>query len=71
MKALEGAQPFPNFLVYGEKVFSQGQVSLVKSPIWSKIELIRGVLVVLVNSKNEEDPIKKEYFRVVTTFLQL
>ena len=34
--------------------------------IWLKFELIQDVMVILVSSKNEEDPIKIEGARVAT-----
>ena len=36
------------------------------SRIWLKFELIQDVMVILVSSKNEEDPIKIEGARVAT-----
>ena len=41
------------------------------SGIWPKFELIQAVMHVLVTSMNEEDSIKKEGARAVTTFLPL
>ena len=46
---------------------SQGQITAVQGRIWLKLELIQDVMVILVNSKNEEDPIKMEGARVATT----
>ena len=37
--------------------------------MWPKIKLIQAFIVVLVTCKNEEDPIKNEGVRVVTTML--
>ena len=39
--------------------------------IWRKFELIQAVMHALVTCKNEEDPIKNEGARVVTTFIPL
>ena len=41
--------------------------STVQGLIWSNIEPIRDFMVVFVTCKNEEDPIKNEGARVVTT----
>ena len=47
---------------------TQGQITLQsEGRIWSKFELIRDVIDVLVTSKNEEDPNKNEGARVATT----
>ena len=35
--------------------------------IWFNFELIQGLMVVLVTTKNDEDPIKNEGIRVLTT----
>ena len=41
--------------------------STVRGRIWSKFELIRDVINVLVTFKNKEDPFKNEGARVATT----
>ena len=41
--------------------------SAVICPIWLNFELLRDTMVVLVTCKNEEDPIKNEGARVLTT----
>ena len=46
---------------------TQGQITAVRGRIWSKFELIRDVMDVLVTSKNKEDPNKNEGARVATT----
>ena len=46
---------------------SRADNSAVRGRIWSKFDLIREVTNVLVNSKNKEDPNKKEGARVATT----
>ena len=48
---------------------AQGQLanSAVLGPIWPNFELVRDVMDVLVTCKYEEDPIKNEGARVVTT----
>ena len=38
--------------------FSRAANSAVQGPIWLKFKLIQDVMVILVSSKNEEDPIK-------------
>ena len=51
---------------------SQGQVtpqSLIEIKL--KFELIQAFMIVLVTCKNDEDPIKNEGDRVLTTFLPL
>ena len=39
----------------------------VRGPIWSKFELVRDIVVILVTCKNEEDPLKNKDARVATT----
>ena len=46
---------------------SRADNSAVRGPIWSKFELIRDVIDVLVTCKNEEDPLKNKDARVATT----
>ena len=46
---------------------SRAANSAVLGPIWPNFELARDVMVVLVTSKNEEDLIKHEGTRVLTT----
>ena len=50
---------------------SRAANSAVHGPIWPNFELVRDVMVVLVTCKYEEDPIKNEGARVVTTFSPL
>ena len=46
----------------------QGQLTPQSlSNSWAKFELIQAFLVVLITCKNEEDPIKNESARVVTS----
>ena len=45
---------------------SRAANSAVQGRIWLKFELIQDVMVILVSSKNEEDPIKIEGARVAT-----
>ena len=45
--------------------------SEVLGPIWPNFELFRDVMDVLVTCKYEEDPIKNEGARVVTSFFPL
>ena len=40
--------------------------SAVRILIWSKFELIRAFIVILVTYKNQDDPIKNEETRVLT-----
>ena len=46
---------------------AQGQLTAVCGSIWPNVILIQAFMVVLVTCKNEEDPIKNEGARVVTT----
>ena len=45
--------------------------SVVGDEIWQKFKLIQAFMVVLVTCKNDEDPLKNESTRVLTTFLPL
>ena len=47
--------------------FSNTQGSAVRGQIWSKFELIRDIVVILVTCKNKEDPLKNKDARVATT----
>ena len=71
----EGARVFTRFLplkVYGDfSRRSRAANSAVLGPIWPNFELVRDVIDVLVTSKYEEDTIKNEGARVVTTFFPL
>ena len=67
MKALECSQDFSHYKSIGIFPDAQGQLtpqSLVRS---GRISIIRDFMDVLVTSKYEEDPIKTEGARVVTT----
>ena len=46
---------------------SRADNSAVSGWIWSKSELIRDIVVILVTCKNEEDPLKNKDARVATT----
>ena len=50
---------------------SRAANSAVLGPIWPNFELVRDVIDVLVTCKYEEDPIKNEGARVLTTFSPL
>ena len=69
MKALECSQDFSHYKSMG--IFplrcSGAANSAVLNPIWPNFELVRDVMVVLVTCKNEEDQIKNEGARVLTT----
>ena len=71
----EGARVFTKFLpllVYRDFSRRSGAAnSAVLGPIWPNFELVRDVINVLVTCKYEEDPIKNEGARVVTTFFPL
>ena len=71
----EVARVFTRFLplqVYGDfSRRSSAAYSAVLKPIWPNFELVRDVIDVLVTCRYEEDPIKNEGARVVTTFSPL
>ena len=72
MKELESSQDFSRYKSMG--IFSRGSRaanSAVLGPIWPNFELVRDVMDVLVTYKYEEDPIKNEGARVLTTFSPL
>ena len=50
---------------------SRAANSAVLGPIWPNFELVRDVMDVLVTCEYEEDPIKNEGARVLTTFSPL
>ena len=50
----------------GGPAHSRAANSAVQGRVWLKFELIQDVMVILVTSKNEEDPIKIEGPRVAT-----
>ena len=68
---LECSQDFSHN-VYGDfSRRSRAANSAVLGPIWPNFKLVRDVMDVLVTCKYEEDPIKNEGARVVTTFSPL
>ena len=67
MKALECSQDFSHYKSMGIFPDAQGQLTPKSDPIWPNFELDRDVMDVLVTCKYEEDPIKNEGARVVTT----
>ena len=72
MWELECSQDFSNYKSMG--IFSRhsrAANSAVLGPIWPNFELVRDVMDVLVTCKYEEDLIKNEGARVVTTFSPL
>ena len=50
---------------------SRAANSVVGDGIWQKFKLIQGFIVAIVTCKNEQDSIKNESTRVLTTFLPL
>ena len=70
MKELECSQEFSHYKSMGTFPDAQGQLTLL-GPIWPNFELVRDVMDVLVTCKYEEDPVKNEGARVVTTFFPL
>ena len=72
MKALECWQHFLHYKSIG--IFTRGSRatnSAVLGPIWPNCELVWDVMNVLVTCKNQEDLIKNEGPRVLTTFSPL
>ena len=68
MKELECSQDFSHYKSMGIFPDAQGQLTpQFLGPIWPNFELVRDVMDVLVTCKYEEDPIKNEGARVVTT----
>ena len=71
MKELECSQDFSHYKSMAFSRRSRAANSAVLGPIWPNFELVRDVMDVLVTCKYEEDPIKNEGARVVTTFSPL
>ena len=67
MKELECSQDFSYYKSMGIFPDAQGQLS----PIWPNFELVRDVMYVLVTCKYEEDQIKNEGAKVVTSFFPI
>ena len=68
MKELECSQDFSHYKSMG--IFSRrsrAANSAVLGPIWPNFELVRDVIYGLLTCKYDEDPIKNEGARVVTT----
>ena len=65
MKALEWSQHFSH--CKSIEIFSDPQGSLLRCQESDLIEIKRAFMVVLVTCKNEEDPIKNEGARVLTS----
>ena len=72
MKELECSQDFSHYKSMGNfSRRSRAANSAVLGPIWPNFELVGDVMDVLVTCKHEEDPIKNEGARVLTTFSPL
>ena len=72
MKELECLQDFSHYKSMGDFSRSSRAANFaVLGPIWPNFELVRDVMDVLVTCKYEEDSIKNEGARVVTTFFPL
>ena len=67
MKELECSQDFFHYKSMGIFPHPRAANSSVLGPIWPNFELVRDVINVLITCKYEEDPIKNEGARVVTT----
>ena len=70
MKELECSQDFSHYKSMGIFPDAKGQLT-PQSLVWPNFQLVRDVMDVLVTCKYEEDPIKNEGARVVTTFSPL
>ena len=71
MKELECSQDFSHDKSMGISRRSRAANSAVLCPIWPNFKLVRDVMDVLVTCKYEDDTIKNEGGRVVTTFFPL
>ena len=71
MKELECSQDFSHYKSEDFPRRSRAANSAVLGLIWLNIELVRDIMDVLVTCKYEEDPIKNEGARVLTTFSPL
>ena len=71
MKELECSQDFSHYVNGDFSRRSRAANSAVLGPIWPNFKLVQDVMDVLVTCKYEEDPIKNEGARVVTTFFPL
>ena len=71
MKELECSQDFSHYKSGDFSRRSRAANSAVLGLIWPNFELVRDVMEVLVTCKYEEDPIKNEGARVLTTFSPL
>ena len=67
LKALEWSQHFYHYKSIGIFQNAQGQVIHVPDQFLLNFEPIQNIIGLLVACKNEEDPIKNEGARVVTT----
>ena len=67
MKAWSGHNIYPIVRLWGYFQMLKGSKLRSPSQIWSKFKLIQALMVVLITCKNEEDPIKNECARAVTT----
>ena len=67
IKAQECPQDFSHYKSMGIFPTLRAANSAVHGRNWSNFKLVRDFMVVLVTSKNEEDPIKNEGARVFTT----
>ena len=71
LKELEWSQHLSHYKSIGIFPNAQGQVTHVRYEFSLKFKPIQALIVVLIVSKNEEDPFKIESTRVVTIFLPL
>ena len=67
LKALEWSQHFFHYKSMGIFKTLKGNLPKVQGLIWPNFEPIRDIMGLLVACKNEDDPIKNEGARVVTT----
>ena len=60
--------PFSHYKSMGDLLYAQGQLTVVSGPIWSKFELVRDFMHVLVTCKYKKDRIKSNREKVETPF---
>ena len=60
--------PFSHYKSMGDLLDAQGQLTVVSGPIWSKFELVRDFMHVLVTCKYKKDRIKSNREKVETPF---
>ena len=67
----ESARVLTTLYIHFSKAQGHAANSVAEDGIWQKFKLNQAFMVVLVTCKNDEDSIKNESTRVLTTFLPL